>query len=195
MSLLENNKTTVLESQNESKINTLKIANQQNESISTRNEINQTNNSEDEEIWIPRVVEECLSKVNVGEPIKVATFINPYYLRGNFDGNNLEDYAVLIEGQTSKNEGKIEKKNGLVICKDGIKPYVFGAVSKPKKHLSSFEDDNFVTGDWEILTREETRKTLKDAKGEAIGFFFEGGDGIYVYWDGKTFVLLDKDYQ
>jgi len=175
------NKTSLLEPRNESEANILKTP--------IQTEINQIDNSEDEEIWIPTIIEECISKVNVREPIKVASFFNPYYLRGNFDGNNLEDYAVLIEGQTSKNEGKIEQKNGLVICKDGKEPFVFGAVSKSEKQLSSMEGDNFITDNWEILTRrdKETTKTLKGAKGDVIGFFFEGGDGFYVYWDGKTF--------
>lgn len=81
--------------------------------------------------------------------------------------------------------------NGLVIFKDRTKPFVFGAVTKSQKNLTSMENDNFITDDWEIMSKEESRKTPK-AKGEVIGFFFEGGDGIYVYWDGKTFQVVDK---
>jgi hypothetical protein len=156
---------------------------------STRNGFNQVKEVEDKEIWVTSDIEECLSKVNVKEPIKVASYFNPFYLRANFDGNNSIDYAVLIQGQTAKKEEKVEKMNGLVICKDRTKPFVFGAVSKPQKQLTSMENDNFITDDWEIMSKEEAR--TPKAKGEVIGFFFEGGDGIYVYWDGKAFQVVE----
>jgi hypothetical protein len=189
--LLDNNKPSVLEASNETEVNPLKTANQLNQSIPTQNEINQ-NNSEDEDIWIPTAIdEECLSKVNVGEPFKVAKLFNPYYLRVNFDGNASIDYAVLVVGQTAKSEGRVNQMNGLIICKDSKTPFVFGSLAKSKKQVSSFEDDNFVTDDWEIVTKEETKKTWKNAKGESIAFVFEGGTIINVYWDGKAFRVVE----
>lgn len=81
----------------------------QDVSESTQNNSNQINEVEEKEIWVPSDIEECLSKVNVEEPIKVASYFQPFYLRANFDGNNSIDYAVLIQGQTAKQEGKSRK--------------------------------------------------------------------------------------
>lgn len=159
-----------------------------------QSEKNPFEKKEDEEIWMPTAIEQCISKVDVKEPFEMATSINPFYLRADFDGNDFVDYAVLIKGKNTK-------KNGLVICKDSKTPFVFGAISNPKTPLSTFEDDNFVSNNWEISTKEETRNTSMkppfgkgkigtDAKGESVAFIFEGGS-LFIYWDGKTFRVIE----
>lgn len=146
--------------------------------------------TEEEEVWTPTAIEECMAKVKVGEPFKFETSFNPFYLRADLDGNKFFDYAVLIKGQNTN-------RRGVVICKDSKEPFVFGALSKPNMRLSSFDDDNFVTNKWEVSTKEYTRikadprgrRISSDAKGESITFVFEGGNGVNIYWDGKTFRL------
>ena len=65
----------------------LKIIPQKTESQdapeSTQISLNQVKEVEEKEIWVPSDIEECLSKVNVGEPIKVASYFQPFYLRAN----------------------------------------------------------------------------------------------------------------
>ncbi len=148
----------------------------------------------EEDIWTPTAIEECIAKIDVGEPFTFETSFNPFYLRADFDNNRLVDYAVLIKGKNSK-------KRGVVICKDSRQPFIFGELSKPKVPLSSFENDNFVTNQWEISTKEETRnwvvrhsegrKIAPDAKGESIAFVFEGSDGLVIYWNGKIFKVAE----
>jgi hypothetical protein len=151
----------------------------------------QAQESQDGKLWVPKSIEKCVAQVNVGEPIETAASINPFYMRANFDGNDSVDYAVLVQGQKTK-------KRGLIICMDSREPSVFGAVSKSTNKVTSFQDDNFVTGNWEIVTKEETRNiswnTGKNrigdsAKGESIAFVFDGGE-LIIYWDGKTFQFL-----
>ena len=165
---------------------------QQKEVVAVQKETLQAKNDGEEKVWRPPEIEECISKVNVGEPFEMATFINPFYLRANLDGNNLVDYAVLIQGQQTK-------KHGLVICKDSKEPFIFGAVSKHKEPLSSFEDDDFITKNWGIETKEMTRsldeyagghKIATDAKGESVAFYFDGGS-VFIYWDGRTFQVVE----
>lgn len=142
---------------------------------------------EEDEVWSPTAIEGCMTKVDVDEPFKFETSFNPFYLRADLDGNELIDYAILIKGQNTN-------KRGLVICKDSKEPFVFGELSKSKVRLSSFENDNFITPQWEISTAEFTKKQVNatgrkiapDAKGESISFVFEGG-GVNIYWDGKQF--------
>ena len=152
----------------------------------------QSEESKDEKVWIPESIEKCLSQAAVGESLAVATFINPFYLRADFDGNDAIDYAVLVQGEKTK-------KRGLLICKDARETFVFGPLAKLKTPASSFEDDNFITHRWEILTKKETEniylnlgktKLGANAKGESVAFMFEGGS-IFIYWDGKTFRVVE----
>jgi hypothetical protein len=166
-------------------------------SAKTANSKQETNQKEttqtietDEEVWTPTAIEDCISTVNVGEPFELETSFNPFYLRADFDNNKLVDYAVLIKGKKTK-------KRGVIICRDSIQPFIFGQLANLKVPLSSFENDNFVTNQWEIATKDETKnrivrhtggvKMSSDAKGESIEFLFEGGEGVVIYWDGKGF--------
>lgn len=154
-------------------------------------------NKEEAAFWTPTEIEGCTAKVNVGEPFKFETSFNPYYLRADLDGNKTMDYAVLIKGQETQ-------KRAVVICKDlempyAKEPFVVGSLAKTKTvHPSLIEDDNFITPEWAITTRKETKaleqyvggpKIAADAKGEAVGFFFDGGS-VFIYWDGKAFRVV-----
>lgn len=139
--------------------------------------------------WTPDAINDCLSRLKSPEPVEIEDSFNPYYLRADLDGNKDFEYAILMRSVSDK------KKRGLVICKDGKDPFFFGTVSRSKA-ISYGDDENFITNDWEILSRNETeavtkydtdgKKIGKDAKGESIGFIFEGG-GFFIYWDGKRF--------
>ncbi len=83
-----------------------------------------------------------------------------------------------------------------MICKDAKEAYLFGSAADSPKGISDMENDNFVTSNWEILTKNETRNIIKydtdgqklgnESKGESIGFLMEGG-GFFIYWNGKEF--------
>lgn len=142
----------------------------------------------DDDVWTPAEVDGCLASVKLGEPFDLETSINPFYLRGDLDGNGLVDYAILIRGRTSK-------LRGVVICKDSKQPFTFGPVAKLATPLSSFDDDNFITHRWVIATKEFTkanfdhggRKISAKAQGESVLFVFEGSRGVTIYWDGRNF--------
>jgi hypothetical protein len=145
------------------------------------------------EVWIPDSIEQCISKVKLRDAFGINKSINPFYLRVNFDGNDIADYAILIQGQTTK-------KNGVIICKDSKETFVFGAIAEREAPVSTFENDNFITPDWEIVTKQETQnivdtpgghKVANNAKGESVAFLFEGGGSVFIYWDGKTFRVAE----
>ena len=144
----------------------------------------------------PSATQECLSKVNVGEPFEFDLSINPYYLRGNFNGNKIVDYAIVIAGKKTK-------KTGLVICQDSKTPFVFGALANSKTPLTDMENDNFIARSWDIISNEEVRswfandpseinKKLTVAKGEIIEFIYEKDGVLYIYWDGKNFRAIGE---
>jgi len=143
-----------------------------------------------EKLWVPTAIEDCLAKLGGTPAIEPEETFNPYYLRANLDGNSVIDYAVLVHSAQNK------QKRGLLICRDSAEPVLLGPLSRSAQPFSTIDDDNFVTNDWEIVSAEEAEraigppgappKAVKTVKGEAIGFFFEGGN-FYVYWDGKAF--------
>ncbi len=139
----------------------------------------------------PTAIENCLPKVNVGEPIDFDLSVNPFYLRINFDGNLKIDYALRIKGKETKSEG-------LLICRDGEEPFIFGKLAKSKTTLTNIESDNFLTKNWDVVTKEDFRtfptyspegkgRQGANAKGEAIAFTFPIDGVAYIYWDGKNF--------
>ena len=147
-------------------------------------------------LLLPSATQKCLAEVNIGDPFGFDLSKNPYYLRGNLDGNKLVDYAVII---VSKNT----RKTGLVICKDSKVPFVFGELAKSKTPLTDMENDNFIASSWDIVTREEVRewysnvpnemnKRLVRAKGEIIEFLYEIDGVLYIYWDGKAFQAVGE---
>ncbi len=77
-------------------------------------------------------------------------------------------------------------------------PSAFGSLAKTKFVPKGFEDDNFITPQWAITSKEETKtltqyvggpKIATDAKGESVGFHFDGGS-VFIYWDGKAFRVV-----
>jgi hypothetical protein len=146
----------------------------------------------DEQIWVPSSVERCLSSTGISEEVIVAQDFNPFYLRVDFDGDKRFDLAVIVKGKQSK-------RIGVALCLHSGKASIFGNLAPTSTESPFFENDNFVNDNWEVLTNSEIRKMrdhsgrikiAKKAKGEAVGFFFEGGSH-YIFWDGTRFVNVD----
>ena len=139
----------------------------------------------------PNAIQNCLPKVKLDEPIEFDLSVNPFYLRLDFDGSKTIDYAVRVRGQKTQVEG-------LLICMDGEKPYLFGKLAKSKIPLTNIEGDNFLMDNWDVVPKEEMKlsptyplsgknKEGANAKGEAIVFAFPIDGVQYIYWDGKAF--------
>lgn len=136
---------------------------------------------------VPWRIHTCFEPPKLGS-YKIDTRINPYYLRGDFDGDGKPDFAVMIVGPNSKS-------TGLAVCQGDGRSFVLGAGTTPK--FSTKEDDNFLSSDWEVLTPVEFREYLYDkkagalAKGEVISLNWEDGNA-YIYWDGKRYCWFEE---
>jgi len=127
----------------------------------------------------------CIEDAQVSNSAVVDTETNPYYLRGDFDGNGQMDFAIAVKGKKTK-------RNGVLVCLDNNSHVLIGGDKKHSPPFSDMPDDNFVAPHWEVATRQEIlafRKTNQDVptpSGESILMIWE--DGIhYIYWDGKRF--------
>ena len=139
--------------------------------------------SDHHQILVPIRIRTCLESPRL-KAYKIDSRVNPYYLRGDFDGDNKPDLAVMIVGR--RNNGP----TGLAICQGNGATFVLGAGTEPK--FSTKQGDDFLSSNWEVLTHDEFHKFLSDsrlgerAKGEVIALNWEDGTG-YIYWDGNQY--------
>ena len=143
---------------------------------------------DDSAVIHPVQVRECLKKPAAAD-LSVTTDTNPYYLRGDFDGDGKPDYAVAVRGSKSK-------RNGILVCAGNDRIYVLGADQPLKPPFSDLQDDNFVSRNWAVYTPIQTRELtawkgnvplpLPPVFGETIAMIWEDGIAL-IYWDGHQF--------
>lgn len=134
---------------------------------------------------LPIVIATCLEKSRVRDSVVVDRNSNPYYLRGDFDGDGKPDHAVAVKGSKSQ-------RNGVLICAGSGKVTLLGGDNPVRPPFSDLPNDNFVAPNWEVATRADvlslrtTNKIVPEPKGESIMMIWE--DGIhYIYWDGNRY--------
>jgi hypothetical protein len=132
---------------------------------------------------LPFAVSDC-SDANpwVHQKIRFYVLENPYFVRGDFDGDGKNDYAITVESRTIKRDGLLvcfgdKKKQPVLLGLDPETPPPFWRLL-----------------DWDVQTLEQI-KEKKDSKGnrlkikpagESIVMYWEDAVGI-IYWDGKQF--------
>jgi len=129
-------------------------------------------------------------KFKVRSSVEIETTINPYYLRGDFDGDGKVDYAIAVRGRTTR-------RNGLLICAGNGMTFVLGADQPLKPPFSDMPNDNFVAPNWMVYSMAETRALAvfkgggvpavpAKLPGETIAMIWEDGIAL-IYWDGRAF--------
>ena len=136
----------------------------------------------------PDAIDQCL-KGSVASNLVLSTAGNPYYLRGDFDGDGKPDYAVSVRGAKTK-------RNGILFCMGNKQIYVVGADQPLKPPFSDMPDDNFVAPNWQVLNKAEVASLAKFSMnvphpvprtaGEAVALIWEDGIAL-IYWDGRRF--------
>jgi len=146
----------------------------------------------------PDIIARCLESPKISKLEVLIEGINPYYLHGDFNGDNNPDYALMVRVGYGK--------NGVCVCGGDGSIFLLGSAVGSDK-FSDMPDDNFLAPNWLVYTKEDVAG-LKDmggvnapwpvpvAKGESIAMIWEDGIAL-IYWDGKQFKWagVDPDMQ
>lgn len=115
---------------------------------------------------------------------KINKDLNPFYLRGDFDGDEKMDYALAVI------EIKTEKK-GILIYHLGTKKYFTLGAGKMIREGYGSDNMNWMDA-WKVYDKTEVELGVGETKkiklkGEAIeADKLESSSGL-IYWDGKEY--------
>lgn len=140
-----------------------------------------------DEPFQPELLVQCLQRPQASG-LTVLTDVNPFYLRGDFDGDAKPDYAVRVR---SRKGG-----TGLLICAGSRSLYLLGSGIVGGSEFSDMPRDAFLAPHWEVFTPEDVAdlrrfrsnvpRPVPTVKGESIAMVW--GDGIcLIYWTGEKF--------
>jgi hypothetical protein len=148
--------------------------------------VSMVNSGNAEELLHPNILKKCLASPKAAA-LEVLTDTNPYYLRGDFDGDGKPDYALQVR---AKNGG-----NGVLICQGNGALFLLGHGIGGQK-FSDMPDDNFLAPYWNVYTKQDIAelkafqsnvpRPIPSAKGEAIALIWEDGISL-IYWNGTKY--------
>jgi hypothetical protein len=125
----------------------------------------------------------CLLRAEITRHYEIEPRINPFYLRGDFDGDGKPDYAFLVKDTSGR--------QGILVCGSRLKKIsILGAGNKVQYGGAAVESVVFDL--WQLYDRRPVEQGVGEGKpprlvGDAILVEKEeSASGIY-YWDGKKF--------
>lgn len=124
---------------------------------------------------VPPQVHGCERLLPTGDAI--TSRLNPFYLRGDFDGDGRPDYAVLI----ARDNGP----KGIMACLSSLRrPVVLGA-GAPFGDMNDLDFDAWRVYPKGPIKRSEAAPPV--LRGDAILMIWEERASALAYWDGKRF--------
>ena len=144
--------------------------------------------ADEDQIVHPPVIYKCLGRPTASALVVDVT-MNPYYLRGDFDGDRNPDYAVAVRGKT-------DQGLGILVCDGKGRAHLLGiANGGADSQLTLFS----FAPTWAVLSRREATESAKlppfgplklpALHGDVIAMIWEDGTGL-IYWDGRAFKWL-----
>jgi hypothetical protein len=117
----------------------------------------------------------CLERLSTREQVQVHEGIKPSYLSGDFDGDGASDVAVVIRGTKTG-------RNGVLIC-TAHRTVLLGADHPLDPPFSDMSNDNFVSSQWEVLSKKDVSDVRKSVNGRRVQVAFPKGDSIGMIWE------------
>ena len=138
---------------------------------------------------IPTKVSECI-KIAPQKPLLPVMAINPFYLRGDYDGDGVFDYAVAVRNQKSGEEG-------VLICTAKRKISLMGAGEFVKLTNGNSKLTHLAFDTWQVEDA-ELKEFFADGRigGKTIGrrelIRIEKTDSSigFLYWNGNHMALF-----
>ena len=125
---------------------------------------------------VPFVVSKCLQDETNG--VEISRRMNPFYLRGDFDGDGKLDYAVLVKDRKSE-------KQGYAFCfaEANRKPQIVGAGHAVVLGSGEPVDDIPDFDVWGIAV-----SWSKKPRRDALYVGLSESHGSWFYWNGKRMI-------
>lgn len=136
-----------------------------------------------QKLYIPEELGNFYNQEKIRLSFDINTSLNPFYLRGDFDGDKKADYAVAVV------EHKTGKKGVIVFHTASKKYFVIGA---GQVLSASYGDDYGWMDAWAVYNKSEPELGVSETKkiklkSEAILILkLEASSGL-IYWDGKKY--------
>lgn len=104
---------------------------------------------------IPERVKLCLATGSgvAGRTLTILTEVNPYYLRGDFDGDRTIDLAIAVRDAA--------ENDGIIICSRTKGVSVLGSVY-PRVPFGDVRGDRMLPVGWNVIGKAELRKLLRE---------------------------------
>lgn len=140
---------------------------------------------------LPGEVRHRLEKVKFFDHYALSESVNPFYLRGDLDGDGKADYAILVTPRNSD-------KRFVLICRTGTKNLEIltgrnaTAVFDSNESVSSKKNFNWMDA-WQITERQKLEANELNEepplpmKGEGIIAEKTESGSVVIYWTGKGY--------
>ena len=130
---------------------------------------------------LPTWIHHSIKALNLDAEYEISFHINPYYQRGDFDGDGKPDYAVSIFEKASN------KKGIMIIHYPGNESYIFGA----GKAFGNGGDDFKWMLIWKVLSGDTLNSIWGTNEVTLVGEALlcekpESASG-YIFWDGEEY--------
>src|SRR5207244_1602085 len=136
---------------------------------------------------IPEPVQRAITNGSLAKKYEVAFRLNPFYLRGDFNGDGEIDVAVLVKQRST---GKV----GIAIVYGGTnKVTILGAGTA----IGNGGDDFEWMDSWHVYSKERARHAAGETgiphlRGDALLVSKSEAASALIYWNGKRYVWFQQ---
>ena len=136
------------------------------------------------DLLIPDELARCMSQVGAEADDIEFIYVNPFYLRGDFDGDGRGDYVAQVESGNPKSEPCLEC-TGVLFCFGSSEVEVLGTKRDPLP--ASVDPMYFLSSHWEIPSTADPEVKSLGADGEVVEMRWEDARGK-LYLENNRFI-------
>jgi hypothetical protein len=134
---------------------------------------------------IPQEIVSAVVSSGFDQNSEISNAINPFYLRGDFDGDGKPDYAVWIKSKKSH-------ESGVAVWLSSRKKFIVLGAGTPFRFVGSTETDFDNLNVWRVYPKQAVESGVEAGPqpkliGEAILLGKSESGGGLIYWTGKSF--------